>query len=155
MKWTFIILLLLSYSGAQLQQQTSSDQGKDSPGIQAVRIKENRSQITEVFQKVEQGIRTGKINEYEKEIGPLISITIGSGGNGYFSTSQAVSVLAGYFSERRPISFRFSKIYDIGSAPYATGRFVYIQKAIQESAQIYVSLTLQDSVWVINQFNIY
>jgi hypothetical protein len=109
----------------------------------------------DVFRKVEDGIRTNLMNEYEDKLGAMVSISIGSDERGYYSMNQAVSVLAGYFSERRPVSFSFSRIHEKGIVPYATGRFVYVQKGIQESAQVYISLTQQNSRWVINQFNIY
>ena len=95
------------------------------------------------------------MQQYETEFAAVVSITIGSGERGYFSNNQAASIVSGYFSERRSISFEFSRIHEKGAAPYATGRFVYVQKGNQESVQVYVSLKRQDSRWVIGQFNIY
>lgn len=107
------------------------------------------------FRDIEYGIRKCTVQEYENELGEIISIAIGSSERGYFSMNQAVSVLSEYFSGRKSVSFEFSRIYEKGPTPYATGRLVYIQKGNQESAQVYVSLIRQKSRWVINQFNIY
>lgn len=95
------------------------------------------------------------MEEFKGELGAMVSIAIGSGGRGYFSANQAASVLSEYLSVRKPIFFKFSRIHEKGTVPYATGRLVYIRKGNQESSQVYVSLTKQDSRWVINQFNVY
>ena len=114
-----------------------------------------QSAISEIFRKVEFGLKTNSINNFKDDFGEIVSMTIGSGEHGYYSANQAVSVLVNYFSEQRLSSFEFSAINEKVSIPYATGRFIYIQKGIQKSAQVYISLTLQDSIWVISQFNIY
>ena len=108
-----------------------------------------------VLHQVELGIRTCTVDGYENELASMVAISIGSGERGYFSTNQALSVLASYFSGLHSVSFDFSSIHEAGSAPYATGRLVYVKKGIQGSAQVYVSLTRQESRWVVSQFNIY
>jgi ribosomal protein S20 len=155
MKRTILILFLFCIGNAQAQRNDLSNNVKDSAVVQTARDVTNKDKLREIFKKVEKGIKTGKVEEYEKEINNLVSIAIGSNEQGYYSTNQALSILVGYFSERRSISFDFTKIHETGTSPYATGRFVYLHKGVQESAQIYVSLTLQDSIWLISQFNIY
>ena len=86
---------------------------------------------------------------------PQVFVNMSGGESGYYSASQTASILQRYFSSRTAISFEFSRYKDIGSAPFATGRFVYVVRGRRESAQIYVSLRYLDSRWVINQFNIY
>jgi hypothetical protein len=113
------------------------------------------STVAAVFKTIEYGIRKSAVEEFAKELGSVVSIAIGSGEHGYFSKNQAASVLTGYFLGRRLVSFQFSRVNEKGTTPYATGRLIYIQKGIQESVQVYVSLTRQDSRWVVNQFNIY
>jgi len=156
MKWLFVVIILFSFSSAaQVQQQSEARPKKEIPGTQSFRVDRHQSKISVVFQHIENGIRKTTVEEFENELATLISIAIGSGQRGYFSKNQAASVLSGYFSGRRPVSFEFSSIHEQGAAPYATGRFVYVQKGNQESVQVYVSLTRQDSRWVISQFNIY
>jgi hypothetical protein len=113
------------------------------------------SSIAEVFQKVEQGVKTNTLGTLGGEYAFIVSITIGAGEHGLYSLNQSKAILEGYFSERHTISFEFSKIQETAPSPYATGRFIFIQKGVQKSAQVYVSLTQQDSRWVISQFNIY
>ncbi|RPI03891.1 MAG: DUF4783 domain-containing protein [Ignavibacteriae bacterium] len=155
MRWLLIILLFFSVSDAQVQQQSEVRRQKESPGAPPVRVDQQRSRVFDVFQIIEKGIRSSAVEEFEKELGSMVTISIGSGERGYFSMNQAASVLSEYFSLRRPISFEFSRIHEKSAAPYATGRFVFVQKGNQESVQVYVSLTRQDSRWVITQFNIY
>ena len=155
MKWMFIIVLFFFISEAQVNQQPDARIKKDSQGTPSLRLNQQGSNVLTVFKNVEHGIQKCAVQEFAKELGSMVSISMGSAERGYFSVNQAASVLSGFFSGRRPISFEFSRINGKGAAPYATGRFIYIQKGNQESVQVYVSLTRQDSRWVINQFNMY
>jgi hypothetical protein len=155
MRWLFIILLFFFSSEAQVKQQSESPPQKEILAKPSARLDQQHTKVLAVFQTIENGIRKCSVEDFERELGALVSIAIGSGERGYFSINQAVSVLSEYFSGRRPVSFEFSRIHEKGEAPYATGRFIYIKKGNQESVQVYVSLTRQDSRWVINQFNIY
>jgi hypothetical protein len=155
MRWLYIIFLFYSFSEAQVKQPPVARPQKELPGIPSVRVELQHSKVFAVFQTIENGIRKCAVEEFDKELGAIVTIAIGSGERGYFSMNQAASVISEFFSGHRPISFEFSRIHEKGAAPYATGRLVYIQKGNQESVQVYVSLTRQDSRWVINQFNIY
>jgi len=156
MKWLIVVIILFTFSSAaQVQQQSEARPKKETSRTPSSLIDQQHSKISAVFHHIENGIQKNTGEEFEKDLAALISIAIGTGQRGYFSKNQAVSVLSGYFSGRRPVSFNFSRIHEQGTAPYATGRFVYVQKGNQESVQIYVSLTRQDSRWVISQFNIY
>jgi hypothetical protein len=154
MKWLLIIFLFSSILDAQVSQSSSPRQTKKTI-VPSVRLDKRNFKALTVFHKIEQGIRTCAVDEFENELAAMVAIAIGSSERGYFSTNQAVSVLTGYFSGLRSVSFDFSSIHEEGSAPYATGRLVYVQRGIQESAQVYVSLIRQESRWVVNQFNIY
>jgi hypothetical protein len=155
MRWLFIILLFSFSSDAQVKQHSEPRPQKEVFGMPSVRLDQQHSRVSAVFQTIENGIRKCAVKEFDKELGAMVTIAIGSGERGYFSMNQAASVLSEYFSGRKPISFEFTRIHEKGSTPYATGRLIYIQKGNQESVQVYVSLTRQDSRWVINQFNIY
>jgi hypothetical protein len=155
MRCLFIILLFFFSSDAQVKQQSEARAKKEVLGTPSVRLDQQHSRVLAVFQTIENGIRKCAVEEFDTQLGAMVTIAIGSGERGYFSMNQAASVLSEYFSGRRPIFFEFSRIHEKGSTPYATGRLIYIQKGNQESVQVYVSLTRQDSRWVINQFNIY
>ncbi len=155
MRWLFIILFFSFSSEAQIRQQSVTAPQNGILDTISVHLNQKHSKELAVFQKIESGIRKCTVEEFDKELGTIVSIAIGSGERGYFSMNQAASVLSEYFSSRRPISFEFSRIHEKGPVPYATGRLVYVQKGNQESVQVYVSLTKQDSQWVICQFNIY
>jgi hypothetical protein len=155
MRWLFIILLFSFSSDAQIQRQSDARLKKEISGTPSIRFDQQHSKVLALFKKVEHGIQKCAVEEFDKELGAIVSIAIGSGERGYFSKNQAVSVLSRFFSGRRPVSFQFSRMVDKGTTPYATGRLIYIQKGNQESVQVYVSLTRQDSRWVISQFNIY
>jgi hypothetical protein len=155
MRWLFFILLFTFPSEAQMKLQPDARIKKDILDTPSVRLDQQHSRKVAVFKIIEYGIQKCAVEEFDRDLGTLVSISIGSSERRYYSMHQAASVLSGYFSRRKPVSFEFSSIHEKGAAPYATGRLVYIQKGNQESVQVYVSLTKQDSRWVINQFNIY
>ena len=154
MKWLLVIFFFYSILDAQVKQSSPPVKAKEVV-VPFVRLENPNFKVLVVFRKIEKGIRTCAVNEFDKDFSNIVSIAIGSGERCYFSTNQAISVLTGYFSGLRSVSFDFSSIHEESSTPYATGRLVYVQRGIKESAQVYVSLTRQESRWVVNQFNIY
>lgn len=155
MKWLLIILLVSSAAFAQVK--TNSLTGRKDITLKNHKsgTTEADSLIKEIFKKIESGLKANSIDFFKDEFGDIVSMTIGPDEHGYYSANQSVSVLVNYFSERRLSSFEFSAISEKDNVPYATGRFTCIQKGIKKTAQVYVSLTRQDSSWVISQFNIY
>jgi hypothetical protein len=111
--------------------------------------------IQELFKSVETGILEGDIAKFSHHFDKQIFVNISSGESGYFSSEQAASLLQHSITTRKVVSFKFSRLNDKGLTPYATGRLVSIYRGIQESAQIYVSCSLESKEWVIGQFNIY
>jgi ribosomal protein S20 len=155
MKLLLIIVLFFFSFQTQMQQRSFAQVKKQSLVAPPHRAEQQRSTILAIFKNVEYGLQKSSVEEFEKALGSMVSIAIGAGERGYFSKNQAASVLSGYVMGRRATSFQFSRISEKGTAPFATGRLLYIQKGNQESVQVYVSLTRQDSRWVISQFNIY
>jgi hypothetical protein len=155
MRFLFFIFVVPFISLAQVNNQSGIRSTEDTLIVPAVQPVVQADPVAEIFRKVEQGLQTASVDMFAGEFSVVVSITIGSGVRGYYSGNQAASILSAYISERRLISFEFSQIHETGSLPYATGRLVYIQKGVQESTQVYVSLTKQHSLWVITQFNIY
>jgi hypothetical protein len=82
-------------------------------------------------------------------------MTIRGSESGFFSSAQSLTILKNFFTSRKPTQFSFSQMNDTVPHPYATGRLDFVLRGSRESVQVYVSLTQQDSAWVINQFNIY
>ena len=114
-----------------------------------------RPDVKNVFKTVEKGVSSGSIVSFSNRFGPQVHVSITGKDEGYFSANQTTSVLQSYFVPLKPVSFTFSRFHEKGENPYATGRLTYIARGNQESVQIYVSLALHDSEWVIGQFNMY
>jgi hypothetical protein len=153
-KCRFVILILLCTTmnlPAQEREMNNPDKTRSS---RSSLVRENL-RLEEIINKAEEGIQSGNVKIFGDELGTVVSISIGSVENSSLSTNHTISVLTDYFATRKAISFRFSLIDLKRPTPYATGRYVCIQKGNKESAQIYISLTMQDSRWVISQFNIY
>ncbi len=120
------------------------------------RLTEAQAQkIQELFKTIEGGILDADVSKFSRHFDKQIFVNITSGESGYFSSEQAASLLQHYMATRKVVSFNFSRLNDKGMTPYATGRLVSIYRGTQESAQVYVSCSLQSKEWVIGQFNIY
>jgi len=154
-----LVVILLSTVGVLAQSQvrtyskdqlypTLLDKGSRPPDEQSEKIQE-------LFKAVETGILQGDIAKFSRYFDKQIFVNISSGESGYFSSEQAASLLQHYIATRKIISFKFSRLNDRGLTPYATGRLVSVYRGIQESAQVYVSCSLEAKEWVIGQFNIY
>jgi hypothetical protein len=155
MKRLLFILLVSGVLEAQVKTQPVNLKADSLLNISSSNSPAPQSPVADILKKVEFGLQINSLEKFNNYLGDIVSITISSGEQGYYSANQALSVLTNYFSERRLSSIKFSTIYEKGAMPYATGRFIYTQKGIRKSAQVYVSLTRQDSLWVISQFNIY
>lgn len=112
-------------------------------------------EVQELFQTIESGILAGNVAAFSKHFDRQIFVNVTRGESGYFSADQAASLLHHYLATRKVISFKFSRLSDKSLTPYATGRLVTLFKGTQESAQVYVSCSMQNREWVIGQFNIY
>jgi hypothetical protein len=108
-----------------------------------------------LLQRIEHGILGGSAETFDANFGRQVSMTITGAESGYYSPGQAFLILKNFFSARKPTQFSFTRINDTVASPYATGRLSFIRRGSRESVQIYVSLTRQESQWVITQFNIY
>jgi hypothetical protein len=114
-----------------------------------------QQEADDLFHRIEQGMINSSVENFSDAFGVSLSLSVGTVERGLFSANQAKAILSEYFSARRITNFSFSRIKYTSVNPYATGRIVFIQKGNQESAQVYVLLSLQNSHWKISQFNIY
>ncbi|MBI4429878.1 MAG: DUF4783 domain-containing protein [Ignavibacteriales bacterium] len=139
---TFLHVELLSQANSFL------DRKKPVPIVQEQGVKK-------IFESVEKGVSSGSVPSFSGYLGPQVHVNIAGQNDGYFSANQTRAVLQNYFLALKPVSFIFSRFQEKGENPYATGRLVYVLKGNRESVQVYVSLALHDSKWVISQFNVY
>ena len=154
MRLSVLILLLVCIPlQAQIRPKTVKPHANSllNEKVEAVQYPEARA----LLQKVERGIVGGSAETFNVNFGKQVSMTITGAESGYYSAGQASLILQNFFSTRKPTQFVFSRINDTVASPYATGRLSFIRRGNRESVQVYVSLTRQESQWVITQFNIY
>lgn len=154
-KWLIILILFVYAVDAQVKRHTLHYRQDKTILLKPDSLNLQNPQILKIITKIENGIRRGTIEMFAHEFSTMVSISIGSVENNSLSMNQTISILFEYFSERRTISFDFSLIDTKRETPYATGRYTCIHNGSKESVQIYISFTLQDSQWLIKQFNIY
>jgi hypothetical protein len=157
MRVLLLILTLLMTSPSHGQEKkVSGPAAAGSAGQQhAPQGSPSRGSPRLLFKLIEHGVASSSVESFTRLFGSSVSMSIVLQGAGYFSANQAVSVLSNFFSSRKPLSFSFSSINEQASAPFATGRYVYIRRGAEESLQIYVALAPRDTSWSISQFNIY
>ena len=144
------LLIGFLFFGGQALSQVNTFMERQKPVVVG-----QRPDLKNVFKKVEKGVSTGSIVSFSNHFGPQVHVSITGRDDGYFSANQTTSVLQSYFMALKSGSFTFSRFHEKGETPYATGRLTYIARGNQESVQIYVSLSLHDTEWVISQFNVY
>ncbi|MGB2867838.1 MAG: DUF4783 domain-containing protein [Bacteroidota bacterium] len=151
-----IIVLLLPDCEAfsQTKPKTKTSRSLLAPG-EVLKKDSQQTEISGFFYSVEKAVGEGIVEPFTSSFATSVFVNVTNGQSGYLSASQAASVLANYFGARKPIGFKFTRMNDSGPAPYATGRFSFVQNGTQGASQVYVSLTYQTSHWVISQFNIY
>lgn len=157
MKWILLILVCLGTNASFAQVRRLPSDARYSP------LLDKGSQVTDLqvrlakslLESIEAGIAEGDISVFSKHFDKQVFVNITKGASGYFSSNQTSSLLHHYLASRKIVSFRFSRMNEKGVSPYATGRLVTLFRGSQESAQVYVSCSWQDSRWVIGQFNIY
>jgi hypothetical protein len=128
------------------------------PAAKSVHTKseiKRQQEADDLLHRIELGIANASVETFSDAFGVSLSLSVGAAERGLFSANQAKAILSEYFSGRRITSFSFSRIKYSSINPYATGRIVFIMKGNQESAQVYVLLSLQSAHWKISQFNIY
>jgi len=114
-----------------------------------------QQEADDLFHRIELGIASGSVDNFSDAFSLSLSLSVGTVERGLYSANQAKAILSEYFNGRRVTGFLFSRIKYTAANPYATGRISFIRRGNQESAQVYVLLSLQNSHWKISQFNIY
>jgi hypothetical protein len=154
--FTFLAFLcVFQPSSAQLPGQRKAPRTDLSNTLDPQLRRPQQAEARKLFGLIERGISDASLGSASSSFAQQVFVNMSEGESGYFSANQTVSILQRYLSNRSSLSFTFSRYGDSGSTPYATGRLTSISKGRRESAQIYVSLRLHGSKWVITQFNIY
>lgn len=153
LKKTLVLLFFLFSSGEYLQSEMNN---QDDPNIQkTIQQGSVSDDLVTIIRNVEAGLLTNDIASFTKHLARHIELNLREDANGFFSSNQTHYILINFFSTRRFHNFQFTKIYLENEAPYATGGGNVIVKGKREIYQVYISLSLQDSRWVITQFNVY
>jgi hypothetical protein len=157
MKQILLILVCLATENGFAQDRRLPGDNRYAPlldkGLQVTNLQVQ--QAKSLLEDIEAGIAEGDISSFSKHFDKQVFVNITKGESGYFSSNQTSSLLHHYVASRKIVSFKFSRVSEKGISPYATGRLVTLYRGSQESAQVYVSCSWQDSRWVIGQFNIY
>ena len=154
----FILLLLCSSSipvTAQLPGQHKVPKNDLANPREFLLRKPAQDEVRKLFALIQRGIVDASLSSTKSNFADQVLVNVSGGESGYFSANQTISILQRYLSSRTSLSFEFSRYSEIGPTPYATGRLSSLSRGRRESAQIYVSLRLTGSRWVIAQFNIY
>lgn len=142
------------------QERGRGEQRRDS-GMRRFRetpdrmAKPAREDYRSVFDRVQQGMKTGNVGTFSQHFGSQVLFNLRGGESGYYSSNQAYYLLENYLKSRKPVYFDFSTIGESETNPYATGSAGFNVKGSREVAQIYVSLSWVGERWVISQINIY
>jgi hypothetical protein len=155
---SLITLVLFSSLGlCQDVPQRSKSTSANGARIETPLAKQNSQagEVRSMFNSVEAALVAGNVKSLSPLLAKQVSMTIRGSESGFFSSAQSLTILKNFFTSRKPTQFSFSQMNDTVPHPYATGRLDFVLRGSRESVQVYVSLTQQDSAWVINQFNIY
>jgi len=108
-----------------------------------------------LVRRIEKELAEGDVSGFAADFSEQVTMHVGGGETGTYSTAQASALLQNYFSFRKPISFAFSRTNATPPILFATGRLTFVYKGSQESVQVYVSFARQNGRWAIVQFNLY
>jgi len=148
-----VVSLLTSNAIAQQRQDTKRQHfmQQQSPDTSSRHGIENP---TVIFKRVEEAIAQGNVDLLANHLGPKVFVSVSNDRSGYYSANQAYYILQGYFNLHQPASIRFNSYGDIPTNPYAVGIYSYSGSQGKGSAQIYVSLSLIQNTWKIDQITI-
>jgi Domain of unknown function (DUF4783) len=156
MRWIFFIVIISIATEVFAQPQSGLAQKPRQPEqIQKKAESIANPEAEALFKIIENGIQHGSVSEFSRFFGNIVYVTLLAHESDYFSPNQAEGILLNYFSTHKSASFSFSRVKSHVRSPYATGRYVFIEKGKQESVQIYVLLNMHENKWIITQFNIY
>ncbi|MCL5030281.1 MAG: DUF4783 domain-containing protein [Bacteroidetes bacterium] len=140
----FLIAIFFFFSNSAQEKERTNDSEQN-------RFKESAIAL---FQKIENGISSGKVSNFSKFFSSQIYLSLSNGVNGYYSSNQAYYVLVEYFKMYQSTSFELGNMQEDESGMSATGSYNYIFKGKREAAQVYVSLKSTGKKWKITQITI-
>ena len=107
-----------------------------------------------IFNKFENGMRTGAVKEFSTYFDFETYISLESGVTSYYSKDQSYYILKEFLSKYKPIRFKYIRIHDIAEMPFAVGQFTYSLNGVKGTSQVFISLKNNGSGWKISQITI-
>ena len=107
------------------------------------------------FEMVKTGFEKGSVNQFSQLLAGNVYLGLGGYHRGYFSSSQAYTILDEYFELFIPISFEYTKVASDSEAPYASGEFRYIYKGVKSVSKFYLALKSDNNSWTIAQLTVH
>ncbi len=155
----FLLFLFFLETPVVAQHRASTDRPREyKTGGQSTARKQTSipASCDKVFNQIEHSIVGGSdFGALDRFFGGQVYMSVRGAGDGYYSGTQAFSILEDFFQTHRTLTFRFSTMDSNAPTPYATGGGNFMRHGVIETYQIYVALAKSDARWVISQFNIY
>jgi hypothetical protein len=148
-KMKLIKIILVAALFLSLSNFKKFEPGGDD--LYAAQPQAKRASSKAIFKEIEGGIAAGEVEKFSSYFSSQTYLSLSNGTSGYFSANQAFYVLQDYFKIHRTSSFRFVTIYEDGDVPFATGVYNHELRGRRSSAQVFVSLTLNNGSWKISQ----
>ncbi len=108
-----------------------------------------------IFEEIQQGLETGNVALFSARLGTQVQVNLKNAESGYYSANHAYYILEKYLKTRKVLSMEFSGVGRNEGIPFATGSMVFNHKGTREVAQVYVSLMVSDTGWVIAEITVY
>jgi hypothetical protein len=108
----------------------------------------------EILMGAKDALASGNVTFLRNHLGQRVYLNLFTGTNGYYSRHQAYMILQSFFSAWPPISFSFSSRNFSTANPYGFGPLTYERRGRRGVAELFLSLTMIDDRWVINQVTI-
>ncbi|MDI6766347.1 MAG: DUF4783 domain-containing protein [Bacteroidota bacterium] len=149
----FTMLLLALFFGMTLllfsQEEDALISKKKSETDQAIKYK------TTMINDVTNGILINDMRMFSKYFAKQVYVSLNRDESSVYSSNQTLYILQNYFSSRRIVNFEFSKINISELTSYAIGEGTVKFRGIQESINIYLTISKKDGNYVITQIKVY
>ena len=157
MKWTVVISFLLLVPTPDAQQRSRTKNNLKNSLIAPAEAQQSvpRPEVVAFFANIQNLLAGDKVEGLQDQLAPAVNLTLPSGENGLFSSSQSAALLSSLFGQSKVRSVRFSKISDDGTTPFAAGSIASVQRGSLQTNQVFVAVSRRDGKWLIVQFNVY
>ena len=142
-----ILLCLLGNPSKELAARQASLATQAIQGRNNDAAKQVLSAVSDAFAAAD----TKTLRQY---LNSKVFLTLFTGESGYFSSEQSFFILRNFLSAHVPFSFGFTNTNIGTESAYGVGTLRYMKRGHRAAAQVFVSLTLSDQGWRINQVTI-